>query len=174
MEKRHDHLPSEDVSTDHPLQPMTITVQESKVKRWGSSVSSATSSGHGTPRKLSVTTASTTPIDPLTVLHPLSSALEGLDPLSQFAVASDPLSQMAAQVGTSTLILEASSTNVHLLVQEASTPKRSISLDDGFEPWTSKKSAILTRYTTSEKLSITTSFLTGSDKGNLNYFFIIK
>ena len=39
-------------------------------------------------------------------------------------------------------------------------------LDDTFEPWSSKCPAILARYTTSEKLSITTSFLSGADKGD--------
>jgi hypothetical protein len=37
-------------------------------------------------------------------------------------------------------------------------------LDVNFEPWSSKRASILTKYTTSEKLSITTSFLTTSDK----------
>ena len=38
------------------------------------------------------------------------------------------------------------------------------SLDDSFEPWSAKKTDILSKYTTSEKLSITTSFLSASDK----------
>ena len=41
---------------------------------------------------------------------------------------------------------------------------RADSLDDSFEPWAAKKADILGRYTTSEKLSITTSFLSASDK----------
>ncbi len=36
-------------------------------------------------------------------------------------------------------------------------------LGNDFEPWSSKRSGILSKYTTSEKLSITTSFL-ASDK----------
>lgn len=36
--------------------------------------------------------------------------------------------------------------------------------NETFEPWSAKKAAILTKYTTSEKLSITTSFLSPSDK----------
>ncbi|CAH3037318.1 unnamed protein product [Porites lobata] len=42
--------------------------------------------------------------------------------------------------------------------------------DDFFEPWSSKRSGILAKYTTSEKLSITTSFLSSSDKDK----FVIK
>ena len=41
-------------------------------------------------------------------------------------------------------------------------------LDGTFEPWSVNKSAILSKYTTSEKLSITTSFLSAGeakDKG---------
>ena len=37
-------------------------------------------------------------------------------------------------------------------------------LDDTFEPWDSKKLSILSKYTTSEKLSIATSFLSAPDK----------
>ena len=37
-------------------------------------------------------------------------------------------------------------------------------LDESFEPWSSKKAGILAKFTTSEKLSITTSFLSASDK----------
>ena len=37
-------------------------------------------------------------------------------------------------------------------------------LGDSFEPWSFKKAAILAKYTTSEKLSITTSFLSTSDQ----------
>ena len=36
--------------------------------------------------------------------------------------------------------------------------------DDMFEPWTAKRAGILGKYTTSEKLSITTSFLSSADK----------
>jgi len=37
------------------------------------------------------------------------------------------------------------------------------------EPWSVRRSAILSKYTTSEKLSIVTSFLPGGEKGT--YFF---
>ncbi|XP_071966062.1 VPS35 endosomal protein-sorting factor-like isoform X2 [Antedon mediterranea] len=45
-----------------------------------------------------------------------------------------------------------------------SVKSRSDSLGDTFESWNSKKVNILTKYTTSEKLSITTSFLSQSDR----------
>lgn len=35
-------------------------------------------------------------------------------------------------------------------------------IDDSFEPWTTKRSGILAKYTTSEKLSIISSFLQGT------------
>lgn len=37
------------------------------------------------------------------------------------------------------------------------------------EPWSVRRSAILSKYITSEKLSIVTSFLSGGEKGT--YFF---
>ena len=48
---------------------------------------------------------------------------------------------------------------------------------DTFEPWSAKRASILSKYTTSEKLSITTSFLSQSDKdkgikNNLEYIEI--
>ncbi|GFY46343.1 UPF0505 protein C16orf62, partial [Trichonephila inaurata madagascariensis] len=76
--------------------------------------------------------------DPLTTFHPLSSALDGIDPLSQFAAGLDPLKEISAS--------------------------RKCRLDDTFEPWSTKKVAILSKYTTSEKLSIATSFLSGGEK----------
>lgn len=127
---------------EHPLRPSTITVQEGKIKRrfGGSNTSSASSSVIGTPKKgLS---------DPLTSFHPLSSALDGTDPLSQFASGLDPLSQMAEE---------------HERAKEISA-SRKCRLDESFEPWSMKKAAILNKYTTSEKLSIATSFLSGGEK----------
>lgn len=42
------------------------------------------------------------------------------------------------------------------------------------EPWSSRKAGILAKFTTSEKLSIVTSFLSGGEKGMYmnNYKFI--
>lgn len=39
--------------------------------------------------------------------------------------------------------------------------------EDSIEPWCNRRAAILAKYTTSEKLSIVTSFLSGGEKGNL-------
>lgn len=38
------------------------------------------------------------------------------------------------------------------------------------EPWMTRKTAILSKYTTSEKLSIVTSFLSEGEKGNYYLF----
>ncbi|XP_042908545.1 VPS35 endosomal protein-sorting factor-like isoform X2 [Parasteatoda tepidariorum] len=124
---------------EHPLKPSIITIQESKIKRrfGGSNANSNSSSVSGTPKK-----------GPLSNFHPLSSALDGIDPLSQFAASLDPLSQMAEE---------------HERAKELSA-SRKCHLDDSFEPWSSKKVAILSKYTTSEKLSIATSFLSGGEK----------
>jgi len=56
--------------------------------------------------------------------------------------------------------------------QSATTPAQDFGDEDGyidgtFEPWTSKKASILNRYTTSQKLSITTAYLTSHDKEKL-------
>ncbi|KAG8173555.1 hypothetical protein JTE90_003498, partial [Oedothorax gibbosus] len=129
---------------EHPLKSSTITVQESKIKRrygGNSNSSSASSSISGTPKKGMS--------DPLSTFHPLSSALDGIDPLSQFAAGLDPLSQMAEE---------------HERSKEITASRKCSKLDDTFEPWATKKAAILNKYTTSEKLSIATSFLSGGEK----------
>nr|CAD7207211.1 unnamed protein product [Timema douglasi] len=41
---------------------------------------------------------------------------------------------------------------------------KDIIADEGIEPWALRKSAILSKFTTSEKLSIVTSFLSGGEK----------
>lgn len=45
------------------------------------------------------------------------------------------------------------------------TKKHNGTFDDNFEPWSARKSAILSKFTTSEKLSMVTSFLAGGEKG---------
>ena len=58
-----------------------------------------------------------------------------------------------------------------LTLFQGSGDKKSLSdLDETFEPWSLKKVGILTKFTTSEKLSITTSFLSSTDKerGNID------
>ena len=64
------------------------------------------------------------------------------DPLSEASV--DPLSKMVAQVS---------------LKEKQELIKRN-ELKSSFEPWSLKKSAIMAKYTTVEKLTITSSFLT--------------
>ncbi|XP_033107964.1 VPS35 endosomal protein sorting factor-like [Anneissia japonica] len=124
---------------EHPLK--LITVSEVKVKKTG---------------KASLKSKSTPPPKTSSVVDPLSSALDGTDPLSQLAASAtiDPLSRAAS--GTFTKPGRKDSTD--------SVKSRSDSLGDSFEPWNSKKVNILTTYTTSEKLSITTSFLSQSER----------
>lgn len=50
-------------------------------------------------------------------------------------------------------------------VQNERRKSKDSSLDDTVEPWAARKSAILNKFTTSEKLSIVTSFLSGGEKG---------
>lgn len=126
--------------TDHPLKINVITLQDGRPqRRSGTSSSSGSSSTSGTPRRSSATT-SWGGLDPLSSLHPLGSALEGLDPLSM----------MSAEDGGEK--------------SEHFVTKGSGALDESFEAWAVKKSGILAKYSTSEKLSITTSFLSGGEK----------
>ena len=63
-----------------------------------------------------------------------------------------------------------------LTLFQGSGDKKSLSdLDETFEPWSLKKVGILTKFTTSEKLSITTSFLSSTDKerGNIDIHTIL-
>jgi len=70
-------------------------------------------------------------------VDPLSEAFEGKDPLSVFAA-------------------------------EADTPSLSksskIPISDGFEPWSAKRTGILSKYTTTEKLSIVTIMAPSADR----------
>lgn len=85
------------------------------------------------------------------ILDPLSQAFDGSDPLSQFArqasLEVDPLSQLAAEYE-----LNASG------IMKADSP-----LEEAIEPWSSRRSAILSKYTTAERLSIVTSFVSGNE-----------
>lgn len=145
LQRKENQMTFEEV-VSHPLKPLTVTVQEGRIKRRvGSTTSSASSSIQGTPRKSLLGSTWNGGNDPL---HPLSFALEGMDPLSQFA-ASDPLSQMAAEVN---------------MLERQKEDRIRRNTEDNFEPWSAKRSAILTKYTTSEKLSIVTCFLSGGEK----------
>ena len=100
----------------------------------------------GVPSKTEKKIVSSSVKDPLSaMLDPLSASLEGSDPLSQMAISS----QSVTSTGRKSSFKESAETD---------------GLDETFEPWSVKKSSILTKYSTSEKLSITTSFLSASDK----------
>lgn len=49
--------------------------------------------------------------------------------------------------------------------------KSEVTAEELVEPWQARRTAILNKYTTSEKLSILTSFLPGGEKGDM--FFIV-
>ncbi|XP_014665558.1 PREDICTED: UPF0505 protein C16orf62 homolog [Priapulus caudatus] len=142
-EKANHALPSEEVF-DYPLKP--ICVSHGKIKSSGSERASTTSSsGASTPKRAAATSA---------FLDPLTSVLEGMDPLSQMAEL-DPLSQMAIEAAAG----RKSSTSLG--------SKKANTLDDSFEPWKSKKGAILAKYTTSEKLTFTSFDLSPAEKAIL-------
>ncbi|XP_017073522.1 VPS35 endosomal protein sorting factor-like [Drosophila eugracilis] len=88
--------------------------------------------------------------------NPLSRALEGTDPLSQFArqdeELNDPLNQMVSEFDLKSKRRE----------RERSEP------EDNTLQWSSRRLGILNRFTTNEKLSLSTSFLvaSGSLDGN--------
>lgn len=49
-----------------------------------------------------------------------------------------------------------------------SKKKQEIALDDSLEPWDMRRSAILSKFTTSDKLSMVSSYLSGGEKGKQN------
>ncbi|KAK2564040.1 VPS35 endosomal protein-sorting factor-like [Acropora cervicornis] len=121
--------------SDHPLKPTAVITRESS-----------------TPKKssLPLSGSSSSAADPLSTIQTKADAFEGLDPLSMFA-AQEVSSKLPA------------TTPVKKNERSAEFDKVKHQ-DDFFEPWSSKRSGILAKYTTSEKLSITTSFLSSSDK----------
>ncbi|KAG8036224.1 hypothetical protein G9C98_004804 [Cotesia typhae] len=135
---------------EHPLKPTTISLIDGKsgVRR-GTLRSTSASTSTGTP------TPTHTPINASLVGDPLSghTALDGGDPLTQFAREElDPLSRMAADEW------DYSSS----LVAPGKKPRDTS--DEFVEPWSVRRASILNKYTTSEKLSIVTSFLSGGEK----------
>ncbi|CAG5089847.1 Similar to Vps35l: VPS35 endosomal protein-sorting factor-like (Mus musculus) [Cotesia congregata] len=135
---------------EHPLKPTTISLIDGKsgVRR-GTLRSTSASTSTGTP------TPTHTPINVSLVGDPLSghTALDGSDPLTQFAREElDPLSRMAADEW------DYSSS----LVAPGKKPRDTS--DEFVEPWSVRRASILNKYTTSEKLSIVTSFLSGGEK----------
>ncbi|XP_052791278.1 VPS35 endosomal protein-sorting factor-like [Mya arenaria] len=131
----------------HPLKAITVSDLKHADKKGGSGrkpskAGSKSSSVSGDPLGGS---------DPLSMADPLSA----MGPLGEGL---DPLSAMMAQSSLAPTMSRSSSFG------SDGGKSRTGSLDDSFEPWSAKKVEILARYTTSEKLSITTSFLSASDK----------
>ena len=74
---------------------------------------------------------------------PLSKALEGLDPLSQFSSAKD----------------DEEGENMKTI-----STKQEKKMDEVSQEWLKHRTTILSKFTTTEKLSITSSFLQGGEK----------
>lgn len=92
----------------------------------------------------------------LSLLSSVSSSKSSLDPLSSFDGCDDPLSQFARQevdpLSQIAAEIEANTSNIS---------NREIKVESSVEPWNSRRAIILNKYTTSERLSIATSFLGG-------------
>ncbi|KAL3877496.1 hypothetical protein ACJMK2_035196 [Sinanodonta woodiana] len=122
-------------ASSHPLKAISVVDVKSAEKR-------------GTPAKSFQDVPKRDFVDPLSFSDPLGTSLEGSDPLSQFAA---EVAKKKSSVGLN-------------IGGEKKGAGNENELDDSFEPWYCKKAGIIAKYTTSEKLSITTSFLSASDK----------
>ncbi|XP_043945688.1 VPS35 endosomal protein-sorting factor-like [Protopterus annectens] len=121
----------------HPLKPITVTDSKTKkIARKGSTSSTSSSSSSS-------------------IMDPLSTMLDGTDPLSIFAASTDPLSAAASVSSGKSNILEGG--------RKKREKEDEMALGIDFEPWTAKRSEILARYTTTEKLSI--NLFMGLEKG---------
>ncbi|XP_041062285.1 VPS35 endosomal protein-sorting factor-like isoform X2 [Carcharodon carcharias] len=121
----------------HPLKLITVTESKTKkVVRKGSTSSTSSSSSSS-------------------MVDPLSSMLDGSDPLSQFAASVDPLTPAAMTAGKSNISMDPG--------KKQRDREEDTAVGDDFEPWSGKRSYILSRYTTTEKLSI--NLFMGSEKG---------
>ncbi|XP_033326331.2 VPS35 endosomal protein-sorting factor-like [Megalopta genalis] len=133
-------------AVDHPLKPITVMLIDGRsgVKR------NALQHTHN-----NLSTNTPVPLSGSTIPDPLlsHSSLDGSDPLSQFARQElDPLSKMAADEWDYSSNTTTTSKKVKDTAEEL------------VEPWSTRRNAILSKYTTSEKLSIVTSFLSGGEK----------
>ncbi|XP_012255846.2 VPS35 endosomal protein-sorting factor-like isoform X2 [Athalia rosae] len=144
-------IPHMEEVIEHPLNPITITMIDGRAGfRRGTIRSSSTGSSTGTPTPTHAPTPVTNLFSDSLLGH---SSFDGSDPLSQFARQDlDPLSKMAADEWD----YSANATSVGKKSKDVS--------EDLTEPWQARRSAILMKYTTSEKLSIVTSFLPGGEK----------
>lgn len=122
------------VTENHPLLPIGgISGLLSDKGRIGSSTSSSSRSSS------------------VAALDPLSIAFDGIDPLSQFAIESEREagSEKDQEVVPRRVNQDAKAGGASALSQ--------------MESWSSRRAAILNKYTTTERLSIVTSFLTGGE-----------
>ncbi|XP_052263042.1 VPS35 endosomal protein-sorting factor-like isoform X1 [Dreissena polymorpha] len=142
LERDTERLPTADTD-NHPLKAITVSEVKNVDKKGVSSKKPAKASQGSKSSSLVA--------DPLSMMDPLSA----MGPLGEGL---DPLSAMAAEASA-----PAAAVRTYSFAEEGSKP-RTVSMDDSFEPWSAKKADILARYTTSEKLSITTSFLSATDK----------
>ncbi|XP_016889498.1 VPS35 endosomal protein-sorting factor-like [Cynoglossus semilaevis] len=116
----------------HPLKPIMVTDTKTRRGTRKGSTSSSSSSSSSVPA------------------DPLSSMLDGTDPLSMFAAAS----------ASEASIMSRSASAGDLGRKKRENEEVSVGAD--FEPWSSKRGEILTRFTTTEKLSI--NLFMGSEK----------
>uniref|UniRef100_A0A8B9NSD2 VPS35 endosomal protein-sorting factor-like n=1 Tax=Apteryx owenii TaxID=8824 RepID=A0A8B9NSD2_APTOW len=93
-------------------------------------------------------TSSTSSSSSSSMMDPLSSVLDGTDPLSLFAAAADPVTTTSTMDST----------------RKKRDKDDSSAVGSDFEPWSSKRSEILARYTTTEKLSINSNILSFAGK----------
>lgn len=117
LERRKLQIQAE-VTEQHPLKEITVTIAESKGKKQTGSSANASKSAP--------------------VTDPLSRTFDGPDPLSMFAA--EVVSSPKPPVQTKSLTVDKTA--------KTSSP------DDSVEPWSARRSEILNRYTTAEKLSI--------------------
>jgi hypothetical protein len=131
-------LPREDSSSHHPLMGLVALVETA-------STTKKTKLGAKGSKD---TVSAPPPSDPLQ--DPLSISAAA-DPLS--AALLDPLSAASA---------ESSST-----FGAKKTEVMDVGIDETFEPWSSKRTSILSTYTTSQRIPITTSFLPSEEREKL-------
>ncbi|ENN72973.1 hypothetical protein YQE_10404, partial [Dendroctonus ponderosae] len=126
-------------TVDHPLKNVVVT---ERIPR--RVLGSAPSTGRSTPISAAAN-----------ISEPLALALKKLDPLTEFAMREelDPLSKIAAEMDA-----------VDSLSAKKEPSKKADEKRDKTDSWTSRKSGILQKYTTSEKLSMVTSFLLEGEK----------
>lgn len=127
-------------TSEHPLRGTVVM-----------SVTGSNVRGNNT-KQTALAAKSKTMTDPLSIIS-ASDSFDGTDPLSMLAHNEDPI------VPATTLSRRKNDKNIFGDAEGY--------IDQTFEPWADKKADILARYTTSEKLTISTSFLSDNDKEKL-------